>query len=740
MSIKSYKTRKILFSLIFAIFCIVLIQGLSETFKKETPGWSSKDIRVFDPLDTSDPNNDLIAVYSRDLNGFLEFRLDFLDIRSNENYDYELLSIDRENQSIIWKANFSSASVPKITSTTDFFYDYIPTIVINPVMDYVVMKINSQLIHQRNITPEFIIQVYDPETGNIVDSSEVFNEHQHQQKSAFLLLEFWNPLPANTPSQLVRSWDGAHSGPFGQRHGLKHLITNAQSFEIPLILFDMKTSSSLVGISLLSRTKQLRELEELGTLSLPLSAYFDHEELVTKLGIFEDFSISHGFRLNNSINGFYSWNNPFRSRLFYSQLTDPNHIYQVENNRYVPIPLSFPDSSFSLLSNIDIMQFVFPETIKRKLVEIALSPDPFDLIALGDDLRSSPWADAQTSPLLFQYIAAHPWLKVLNEAELWKIPARKIVEDDLPLICSGYLVCPERKIETEKSTLAEFIHFLSKNEVRNYDFTRRDNPLSLLSLNIENKMNDPAQPGVNSFDLTPNSSSLRFLRLSEIWFEYPFSINSCAADLDLDGYIECVIASENVFLIVKPEFGTIPLAIGKKHQEVYGFIFPPALIAPQDWNFSTSFTDWNINSGLSDSSSLGFPYSFTLTGNMIHLISGDKQISKEISITESGIRIDITSHDDYSTVIPYLDSSISSKIPIDSFDRPYLEFEDWKTPVISRSSGSMTRYSFWDVRDLLMDSENPNREFPPGYFLPIPFTVYELSGSPNLSFELKFDE
>ncbi len=49
-----------------------------------------------------------------------------------------------------------------------------------------------------------------------------------------LFLAFWNTLPASTPAQVLRRWDGAHTGPVGSRHGLRYLIESIDEFHLPV--------------------------------------------------------------------------------------------------------------------------------------------------------------------------------------------------------------------------------------------------------------------------------------------------------------------------------------------------------------------------------------------------------------------------------------------------------------------------------------------------------------------------
>ena len=63
-----------------------------------------------------------------------------------------------------------------------------------------------------------------------------------------ILLAFWNTFPAYSPAQVMRRWDGAHSGPLGGRHGLYNLLRSADGFAIPLVLLDLRHPATLPGL------------------------------------------------------------------------------------------------------------------------------------------------------------------------------------------------------------------------------------------------------------------------------------------------------------------------------------------------------------------------------------------------------------------------------------------------------------------------------------------------------------
>ena len=98
----------------------------------------------------------------------------------------------------------------------------------------------------------------------MVDSAAVFWDNPLPAKAP-LLLAFWDALPANTPAQLLQRWDGAHTGPYGSRHGLKHLLAAVEEYEVPVALLDLKDpTSTLSGLDLIGQIAYIQQLEEQG--------------------------------------------------------------------------------------------------------------------------------------------------------------------------------------------------------------------------------------------------------------------------------------------------------------------------------------------------------------------------------------------------------------------------------------------------------------------------------------------
>ncbi len=720
--------------LLVILTTIYIVSPLSNRDTHEE--WKFEDLRIYDPLDLDQANNELIAVYSRRIDDSIEFRLDLLEVTPYRQYFYKLSSLN-DQMTAIWTATFKKDSSPSFTVLDGGFANthVAPTIIIDPIMDYVVFRFNLDFIDQTTGEVKYQVQIIDPSTGQVLDSSQGFTEQQHQTRKSPLLMEFWNTLPADTPSQLMRSWDGAHSGPFGQRHGLNFLIENSNMYKIPITLLALKTTHSLLGLTLLSQIDHIRQYEKEGTLSLSISDFSDPRISSYSLEQLQKEVRSFGFQSNSSVFGFSTTINPFQSRLVYSQLVDTTHIFQIKNNRYIPLPPSFPYSSSKIPTNFLVMNSVFDETIKRQLLIPALTSDPNDLVVLGDDLRDSPWADAQSAPILFKYISSHPWIDVLDTLDLWNINSIRISYQELLLVCMEYLICPQIQQSNERKIFNPQLSELRSSQPL-LDNLNHNNPSTNLAINLINKINDPTKEPIDLEDEQNTISNMDILFASGRWFNKPFQSSTCDIDFGHDNNFECVISSDDIFLVADSDEGSIKFAMGKMNDDAIFFTITPDYVYPRNREISLPTGIQVLNGTLSDPSEMNNLYSFRLNGNQISFISSDGMIEKIITLENSGINIRIYTNTPYSTLIPTMHTMNAVSL-IDCLSQIDL-CEELGAPRIELHQGEMVRFSYLDSFDLLKKAEDPNIDYPPGHYLPIPFSVMEISGTDLIDFSLLF--
>ncbi len=264
--------RLILFLLLSSVFLLSVVSCVPESNNQE---WTYADLRLLDPMDiTPTPSSDILAVYTRNIGSDLEIRVDLLDLLLTP--DYRLcIYLDTQPGGDPWDLmiDIPTDNRPQVTPSR---LHLIPRLVRNPWLDTVTVRFNSL-----NIPQPFSLKVVAFASGdsNPVDETPaVRSDASPPEKRASLTLAFWDSFPETTPAQALRRWDGAHTGPRGERHGLKHIVDNAGKYDIPVALLDIKTPDSLAALNYMGIIPQIQDLARRGLLILPDVAYGEPAE------------------------------------------------------------------------------------------------------------------------------------------------------------------------------------------------------------------------------------------------------------------------------------------------------------------------------------------------------------------------------------------------------------------------------------------------------------------------------
>ncbi len=188
-------------------------------------------------------------------------------------------------------------------------------------------------------------------------------------------LIFYNTFePAATPAQALRRWDAAHSGPRGERHGLKNLLAAAEQNAIPLTLLDLKTPFALPALDALGALPQIRRMENAGLLELPAVQYSpaDSDSLTASR---------------------------FASRAF--GLADSQAYFLADN----------PPSLFA--SQAELTRAGFPLETRRLLYASLILHQP---VTLGGDFQKSTWGTGEYAAPALAWLAARPYFSAQNGA------------------------------------------------------------------------------------------------------------------------------------------------------------------------------------------------------------------------------------------------------------------------------------------------------------------------------------
>jgi len=406
--------------------------------------WLPSQVRSLDPAESTpnpiqriQPSQDLIALYTRETEDELQIRLDFLDLELSStsglpitpNFDL-YITLDRASGTPVAESDLliliPAVGIPSVRpQIAESSKQTIPRVFFDENIDAVTISLERKSLPV--LSPVYVIRTFltDPGSKTIVDTIPAVYSTAHVEPVP-ILLAFWNTLPAHTPAQALRRWDGAHTGPLGERHGLKHLLDASRKNQIPITLLDLKTPTSLAALDALGQTKQVIEMQHQGLLILPEPIpenYFDNlpEWMVDHtVNISHQTSSAFGFSDSPFVYapfvsdylpsqfrlGFIRTSVAAKNTLPITQITGQN------DQRRVAIPLA-GETAFQATDQ------GLPIEFRRDLLQLALriNDNPY-LAILGGDLPHSTWGDPQAAEATLHYIAQHPWMQVLDETEL----------------------------------------------------------------------------------------------------------------------------------------------------------------------------------------------------------------------------------------------------------------------------------------------------------------------------------
>jgi hypothetical protein len=255
--------------------------------------------------------------------------------------------------------------------------------------------------------------------------------------------------------------------------------------------------------------------------------------------------------------------------------------------------------------------------IREQLINNALdrnlNPGFYPLLILGGSFQESAFGDPAASAAALRYIAAHPWIKPLSREDLQALP-RKVDYQFLPGT-------------TRVSTTNQF----SPSPVLG--------SLPAPGTSPSNKLLQEAWDAAFSlyYSLPPEPETLAQLRsnysgqpgiilAASHWEAETYSTNSCGFDLDINGFPECILASDEQFAVIDPLGARLIAYFYRDESGVHQVIAPShqfiaGLGDPSAWNLEAgegadpagihgAFADtpppWVIYSELASESGLTF--------------------------------------------------------------------------------------------------------------------------------------
>ena len=663
-------------------------------------GWLEVDLRWLGGLQAPTPSTDILAVYTHTNSLTVNIRVDLLDINSGDQYRFRLSLWDDHNFAnepfVIDLASDGTVHAGSQASGAPAIW---PRVTQDFELDTINISLNRFLIGDYYHVD---LATYLPGSEiAAVEIRDIRSDGPPQTRRAPFLLAFLNAFPADTPAQALRRWDGAHTGPRGDRNGLKYVFQAAKQNKIPLTLLDIKKPASLAALNYLEVLGRVRSLSQSGLLLLPDTAYSEPADMALTFSR----RAAAGFDLPASpfvynpsgydLSGY---------RLQFVPLSDPTHIIASNGKRLIPLPRANAEEATEAGPSLEV---------RRLLVDALLSTDPSDLVALGGSLPDSTWGQADMVGPTFRWLDAHPWLRRLTEKDLRSFPLG-------PKNVSS--ISPAPRVDQEPPLVQELR-------------TLPANAASDLAWQNYLWLNEPAA--------SPEVRTLRsnyFGQVSELaaaarWAAKPVPEADCNEETVSGGQIRCILANQSYFGILEPQGARLTSLFYKDAKGLHQLVSPSSQFAvglsdPSEWKPQAGLgADPNVIPGaFADSGDPWMSYQPAASSGSISFTRADGKRTKTFRLAADGLEVEYQLSGPETTRIPLaVDPQAYYFGPVNY--RPGLGLDSWTwgpieaTTVTVRSDADLSAQGFVASYPFLFMPEDPNLDYPGGHYLPFPLSV-----------------
>jgi len=720
-----------------------------------TPGeWLAADLLALDPpepLLNDAEGADLIAIYARQTLADLHLRLDLLDFSSGQDADL-YIALDT--------VPGGTTSLP-LAGASDLEWDALLAIPASgalqvfdsagePVRNAGLWVARSPGAHSLalRLDPASLpgggaslnLQVFSalPGSQEIADQTSPLGAGSQTVQPLPALLAFWDSFPADTPVQALRRWDGAHTGPFGGRHGLYNLLRTARARQIPLALLDLSSPEALAALDYGGGTALVSELTQTRKLSLPASL----PGLLHQAGI--ELPLVAGEVLANWLDASRESQLAFglpASPLIFAPLSAAQFPALAEALQGYPgmTIFTFSTESDSAFGNAERWgthtllrlprqaagsapdRLDFALEARRQMAQAAWDwnqsgADPSRFLTLGGSLPESPFGSPQYARLAFQYLHEHPWVRLLSGHDLQTL---EVAPQSLPAAASPPLAGDAEKpvldtvIQQPQSPWGET--FLRAIYTQPYPAAAKLGSLRRGYLGLL-----PALEAAATSPPPPANSS---------------PIIDCAGDPDRDGDPECILLSERVYAQIELDDGRLALLMTREAAEMRLLIAPSSLLAsglgdPAEWDLGAgeSADPQVFRGGFSGADGL---FSLEILPDGVRLSGADGVTVKEYRLEGGGLAFQLSGQPGSAWQLPLVSDPQQRLGP------------NWWEQVVFSQEGNTLRWSaggaefnleaslpgrltsFRAGEEMLGQAENPERDLPEGMFVPLGMAVVE---------------
>jgi hypothetical protein len=690
------------FSLLFLSCLLLTALGCQPSITRRA--WEVADLRLLDPLDASSPSTDLLAVYVRSRGSDLEIRLDLLDLPLVPDYDLSLRLVTPTGEITILLPAKGRPSVAPAESGLR------ARLVRDPWLDTVTVRLNRLYISQ-----PFSLQAaaYLPgQTTPADETSLVRSDALPPTPRAPALIAFWDVYPAVTPAQALRRWDGAHTGPNGGRHGLKHILDSVEAYKLPAVLLDLKTPASLAALDFMSALPQVKRLAAQGLLLLPEAAWSRPADMALELSrdSAEGFGLpgspfvyasgadpSTGFRQAQPVSSGQRLQPAFHYQFF--PLPDASHLARSGTTRLIPLPAAEPGQATADGPSLEV---------RRALVEALFSHDESDLVTLGGSLPNSTWGASDMAGSTFAWLAGHPWVWVLDGYDLTTFPI-------------GVEYSPPGQTVTASDPWLEALR------------RAPDNPITQFAWQTYLMLNAPTDDAALQSLRAAYAGQIGILLAAAEWAESSYRLADCSRDLDLDGRAECILANGRYLAVIETNGARLSHLFLLDETGAHQLVAPASQFAvglsdPSEWHPERGeAADPRLVMGaFSDTTGTFDEFRAESGGAEIRLTGAGR--TKIFRLGETGLEVRYQAAGPVRTLIPLaVDPQAFYFAP--SAYLAALAPGSWTwgpadgTRAEVRTEAELLAYGFNTLRIYMGSPEDPDLDYPAAHYFPFPFAL-----------------
>jgi len=579
---------------LFVLLLALLLSGCQvQPARPGLPHWAYQDVKLLDPVDATQPGQDITAAYLQKAGDELDLRVDLLDQDLTPEVDLYLaldytpggttrLPIEAEAGQL-WD---SLVRIPAHGSLQVLDTGLHPQagwslrVLRDAEQDAMSVRLRLASQAQQNLLVQFFSTA--PGSQALADQTAVFCIQDPPPPPARVLFAFWDVYPAYTPATALRRWRGAHTGPLGGSHGLAHLLRNAEQADMPLVLLDLKLPSALAALDMMGELPRVNRMLQAGQLILPEPLPIErHAPDTPAFGLANSrFTFGPPGRLpagkpaarslpasNQTGYVLARWGSLARQVPAWPAAAAPTagrSSTWPANPAWMPVPVgtSLPaavdPAGVTLQMRQALSAIAAPPTTEAAKRDAVPS-----VLLLGGSLPESTWGAPAQARLGFRYIQNHPWIQVLDTAGLVAQIRAGIILEAAPAtegqaaepgLAKGSPAPIPKTAGTQTRPLDGNILFqpalLSATEeaLQAGLALAPANPLRQAAWEAYTALYAPVYP------VSPQLPALRASYASQVWAllaaaawaEKPSVQRTCQADIDQDGRQDCILADPTI--------------------------------------------------------------------------------------------------------------------------------------------------------------------------------------------------